>query len=132
MAKRKSRVNFSMSEEPHAIHNTAVEADRNYYAELGAHPHSDNEKLRLAYYAVARRTHPDKAPGHEEEFQRAARAYFVLRNPALHALYRRQLHALHSECAKCSGSGTQSVARGWASVELVPCEACAGSGYQIP
>lgn len=60
-----------------------------YYAILGVLRDSSPEEIRRAYYAAARRLHPDrnKLTGETEIFLEVQQAYEVLSNPKRRALY---------------------------------------------
>lgn len=62
---------------------------RDYYAILGILRDSSPEEIRRAYYAAARRLHPDRnqLTGETELFLEIQQAYEVLSNPKRRALY---------------------------------------------
>ncbi len=62
---------------------------RDYYAILGVLRDSSQEEIRRAYYAAARRLHPDRntLTGETEIFLEVQQAYEVLSNPKRRALY---------------------------------------------
>jgi Ca-activated chloride channel family protein len=62
---------------------------QDYYAILGVLRDSSAEEIRRAYYAAARRLHPDrnKLDGETEIFLEVQQAYEVLSNPKRRALY---------------------------------------------
>lgn len=62
---------------------------RDYYAVLGVLRDSSPEEIRRAYYASARRLHPDRnvLAGETEIFLEVQQAYEVLSNPKRRALY---------------------------------------------
>ncbi len=64
-------------------------AKQDYYAILGVLRDSSPEEIRRAYYAAARRLHPDrnKLTGETEIFLEVQQAYEVLSNPKRRALY---------------------------------------------
>lgn len=62
---------------------------RDYYAILGVLRDSSQDEIRRAYYAAARRLHPDRntLTGETEIFLEVQQAYEVLSNPKRRALY---------------------------------------------
>lgn len=64
----------------------------NYYLVLGIAEDADNDAIRSAFRALARRYHPDAGPGSSTaEFQRALEAYETLSDPQRRRLYDRDL-----------------------------------------
>ena len=65
-----------------------------YYVVLGIAEDADDEKIRSAFRALARRYHPDVGAGSSPgEFQRAREAYETLMDPERRRLYDHQLRA---------------------------------------
>ena len=65
-----------------------------YYVVLGIAEDADEEMIRSAFRALARRYHPDVGAGSSPvEFQRAREAYETLVDPTRRRLYDRQLRA---------------------------------------
>ena len=65
-----------------------------YYVVLGIAEDADEETIRSAFRALARRYHPDLGPGSSPiEFQRAREAYETLADPERRRRYDRQLRA---------------------------------------
>jgi DnaJ-class molecular chaperone len=65
-----------------------------YYVVLGIAEDADEEMIRSAFRALARRYHPDVGAGSSPvEFQRAREAYETLVDPERRRLYDRQLRA---------------------------------------
>jgi curved DNA-binding protein CbpA len=64
----------------------------NYYAVLGIAEDADEDTIRSAFRALARRYHPDVGAGSSPvEFQRAREAYETLADPERRRWYDRQL-----------------------------------------
>ena len=64
----------------------------NYYVVLGIGEDADEETIRSAFRALARRYHPDVGAGSSPvEFQRAREAYETLADPERRGRYDRQL-----------------------------------------
>jgi curved DNA-binding protein CbpA len=64
----------------------------NHYVVLGIAEDADEETIRSAFRALARRYHPDVGAGSSPvEFQRAREAYEALADPERRRLYDRQL-----------------------------------------
>lgn len=51
---------------------------RGAYALLGVEPDATNDDIRKAYRSLARRLHPDRVGGDEEQFKRVSRAYSLI------------------------------------------------------
>ena len=65
-----------------------------YYVVLGIAEDADQESIRTAFRALARRYHPDAGAGSSSaEFQRAREAYETLADPERRRSYDRQLRA---------------------------------------
>src|SRR5512133_1271261 len=66
----------------------------NYYVVLGIAEDADDETIRSAFRALARRYHPDVGAGSSPlEFQRAREAYEALADPERRRRYDRQLQS---------------------------------------
>jgi hypothetical protein len=63
--------------------------DRRLYDRLAVSPAATAEELKRAYRRLALQYHPDKCPGHEEEFQEIGKAYSVLSIPSSRRIYDR-------------------------------------------
>ena len=64
----------------------------NYYVVLGIAEDADNDAIRSAFRALARRYHPDAGAGSStDEFRRALEAYETLSDPDRRRLYDRDL-----------------------------------------
>ena len=69
-----------------------------YYVVLGIAEDADDETIRRAFRALARRYHPDVGAGSSPiEFQRAREAYETLADPERRRRYDRQLRASRVE-----------------------------------
>ena len=69
----------------------------NYYVVLGIAEDADEETIRSAFRALARRYHPDVGAGSSPvEFQRAREAYETLADPERRRRYDRQLPDAHT------------------------------------
>jgi curved DNA-binding protein CbpA len=69
-----------------------------YYVVLGIAEDADEETIRSAFRALARRYHPDVGPGSSPiEFQRAREAYEALADPERRRRYDRQLRASRAQ-----------------------------------
>jgi curved DNA-binding protein CbpA len=70
----------------------------NYYVVLGIAEDADDETIRSAFRALARRYHPDVGPGSSPiEFQRAHEAYETLADPERRRRYDRQLRSSRAQ-----------------------------------
>jgi DnaJ-class molecular chaperone len=52
-----------------------------HYEILGCHPASSPDEIKRAYYQAARKYHPDKNSGQDEDFKKIAQAYAILSDP---------------------------------------------------
>lgn len=69
-----------------------------YYVVLGIAEDADEETIRSAFRALARRYHPDVGAGSSPiEFQRAREAYETLADPERRRRYDRQLRASRAQ-----------------------------------
>ena len=59
------------------------------YDDLGVPPDADDETIKRAHRAAAKRRHPDMPGGDADKFNAATRAYVVLRDPDKRAKYDR-------------------------------------------
>lgn len=50
------------------------------YDLLGVKPGDDSKKIKVSYYKLAQKYHPDKNPGFEEKFKSISSAYDILKN----------------------------------------------------
>ena len=67
----------------------------NHYVILGVPVDADDESIRHAFRALARRFHPDAGAGSSgEKFHRIIEAYATLRDPARRAMYDRSLRLM--------------------------------------
>jgi DnaJ-class molecular chaperone len=57
------------------------------YSVLGVSPEIDAKKMKLEYYKLAQKYHPDKNPGHGEKFKLITNAYDVLKNQETKSSY---------------------------------------------
>jgi DnaJ family protein C protein 9 len=63
-----------------------LESD-NLYLNLGLSKDSSESSIRKAYYQLALKYHPDRAPECKESFQKIGRAYEILSNPEKKKIY---------------------------------------------
>jgi len=56
---------------------------------LGVDPSIDAKKMKVAYYKLAQKYHPDANPGHEDKFKSITNAYDTLKNEENKAKYDR-------------------------------------------
>jgi curved DNA-binding protein CbpA len=47
----------------------------------------DAKKIKVAYYKLAQKYHPDKNPGHEDKFKLMTNAYDILKNEDTKRVY---------------------------------------------
>lgn len=80
---------------------------RNLYGVLGISPIASADEIKSAFRALAKRHHPDRNQGNEEEFKRIAAAYEILSDPERRAAYDR-LRAIwltEQKAVACSDCG---------------------------
>ena len=73
-----------------------AESKRDYYEVLGVPKTADEETLKKAYRALAKKYHPDANPGNKEaeaKFKEASEAYSVLSDPQKRQQYDQFGHA---------------------------------------
>jgi len=63
----------------------------NHYRNLGLERGASPNDIRKAYYKLALQYHPDKAPDKRDLFERVAKAYEILNDPASKACYDQEL-----------------------------------------
>lgn len=78
-----------------------------HYTTLGVHPHDHVDAIRTAYYALARKHHPDKHGGVDTsgEFTAITNAYYVLADAKTRRAYDNLLDVTMNRCTKCDGHG---------------------------
>lgn len=92
---------------------------------LGVHRRSSDAEIRDAYYALARRHHPDQG-GDAAKFAEAAAAYALLETAALR---RRWLNSQpRHDCKACGGSGVVKKTKSLTTKSYSTCMPCGGSG----
>jgi curved DNA-binding protein CbpA len=65
----------------------------NFYAILGITPEADDDAIRIAFRALARRYHPDMGDGSStEKFRQVTEAYETLIDPQRRRTYDRSIH----------------------------------------
>jgi len=77
-----------------------AEQKRDYYEVLGVDKNADDETIKKAYRALAKKYHPDMNPGDkdaEAKFKEASEAYAVLSDPQKKAQYDQFGHAAFSQ-----------------------------------
>lgn len=99
-----------------------------YYAIVGTHASASDEEIRNAYYASARRKHPDKG-GTSDQFAELSLAYSEIRNANARARLAKFLDLLGTRCHTCSGTGCTRRSRGFTGVETAPCQLCCGAAF---
>lgn len=112
----------------------------NPYKVLGVHRDSTDEEIKVAYYRIAKETHPDKGVSPKkrdtatirrltDRFVEASQAYAAIKTAKeRHALS--QTYSLTSAvCSTCSGTGTKRTQKGLFHAVITPCAACGGAGY---
>lgn len=108
-----------------------VQEEFSYYIILGCHAESTDEEIRNAYYALARKLHPDKG-GDAGAFAALHNAYRATRTPAARRALGATLALGSGPCPACDATGARRRQRGPLAVELSPCPACGGCGYMRP
>ena len=79
-----------------------AESKRDYYEVLGVPKTADEETLKKAYRALAKKYHPDANPGNKEaeaKFKEASEAYSVLSDPQKRQQYDQFGHAAFDQTA---------------------------------
>ncbi len=87
-----------------------AEEKRDYYEVLGVDKNADQDTIKKAYRALAKKYHPDANPGDKEaeaKFKEASEAYGVLSDPEKKAQYDRFGHAAFEGGG--SGAGYQNM-----------------------
>ena len=72
---------------------------QDFYEALGVPPRSKDTDIKKAYYKIAQKYHPDKAPGNkaaEEKFKTISAAYEVLKDESQRKLYDQMREAAHN------------------------------------
>jgi len=72
---------------------------QDFYEALGVPPRSKDTDIKKAYYKLAQKYHPDKAPGDkaaEEKFKTISAAYEVLKDESQRKLYDQMREAAHN------------------------------------
>ena len=85
-----------------------AESKRDYYEVLGVPKTADEETLKKAYRALAKKYHPDANPGNKEaeaKFKEASEAYSVLSDPQKRQQYDQFGHAAFDPGAGGGGAG---------------------------
>lgn len=60
--------------------NITYDKKNDVYDLLGVKPGDDDKKIKVSYYKLAQKYHPDKNPGFEEKFKTISSAYDILKN----------------------------------------------------
>ncbi len=85
-----------------------AEQKRDYYEVLGVDKNADEETIKKAYRALAKKYHPDMNPGDKEaeaKFKEASEAYAVLSDPQKKQQYDQFGHAAFSQGGGYGGGG---------------------------
>lgn len=83
-----------------------AEQKRDYYEVLGVDRNADQETIKKAYRALAKKYHPDMNPGDKEaeaKFKEASEAYGVLSDPEKRAQYDQYGHSAFEAGGSASG-----------------------------
>src|SRR5688572_5342176 len=107
-------------------------AAKDYYQTLGVSEDADQDAIKKAYRALARRYHPDKNPGNpqaEETFKEISAAYSVLSDPQKRSQYdqMRKMAAAGAGAGGFHGFGPGGPAGGWQTIDIEDLESIFGS-----
>lgn len=106
-------------------------AAKDYYQTLGVSEDADQDAIKKAYRALARRYHPDKNPGNpqaEETFKEISAAYSVLSDPEKRSQYdqMRKMAAAGAGAGGFHGFGPGGPAGGWQTIDIEDLESIFG------
>ena len=104
-----------------------VTAGLTHYATLGVYPGDDHATIEAAYWALARKHHPD-AGGSVENFQVLSEAWGVLKFAVDRRRYDQELAMRLQACPKCQGKGYR-VQQGIRTRNIIQCAVCHGIGF---
>lgn len=102
----------------------------NHYKTLGVLRSADMEQIKLAFYRIARKKHPDLKRGDLVQFTEVTEAYGALKTPARRKEYDVKLTACYGDCTPCKGTGITKKARGFTEKEIMICNVCKGYGIK--
>jgi curved DNA-binding protein len=103
----------------------------NPWAILGVHRASSPEEIREAYYALAKKNHPDVG-GDLTTISQINQAWTLLMMPPkAFSQFLAALKAKYPVCRGCNTSGYSFRTKGMTKATRKPCNSCGGAGYII-
>lgn len=103
----------------------------NHYRVLGVPKRATDAEIKAAYGHLARLYHPDHTSNDKvlsDKFCVITAAYNVLKVPKVRKEYDAKLALMGKRCSVCGGTGGGKKRKGYTKSELVPCDACGGTG----
>lgn len=101
---------------------------KDYYDVLGVPPSATTSEIRHAYFALARKYHPDMGTSLGVDFGEITEAKSVLLDEGRRRGYDKEREMLTSQCGKCLGKGVVFHQRGFTGRVAAVCSECCGRG----
>lgn len=80
--------------------STTYDSKNDFYVILGVNPKANDKEMKKAYYKLAQKYHPDKAPGFEDKFKSVNNAYECLKDETTRTTYDRLREEFKNPSAK--------------------------------